>query len=172
MQPRTTIIDMMEMLGPEFPEFTKTVFVEILLPPADPNGADVQNLSPEQELSPQYQLIEQLVWMLDNFKNIQKLEVILRTQSVSSASPLTIEHINYFLPFFDLEFEDWECKWQAEYMSRPEHIVSWPLTYLDRERHKVKMNRWNEKKLKENPVFAGSSMAAQPQYRVTYGHQS
>jgi hypothetical protein len=54
--------------------------------------------------------------------------------------------------FFDSSFEDWEMKWQASFMSRPETITAWPLAYLDRERHKVNMARWNEERAREGLI--------------------
>jgi hypothetical protein len=143
------ILQRLTLLGPSLPTYAKTVFVVILLPHAPDDSDSVLTLTDAQAASLQYKLLEDLVWKLDDFKAIQKLEVILRTQAMTDRSPLCLEQINYFLPFFDLAFEEWETKWQASFMSRPETITAWPLTYLDRERHKVNMARWNEKRAKE-----------------------
>ena len=72
-------------------------------------------------------------------------------------SPLCLEQINFFLPFFDLEFQDWETKWQASFMTRAESISGWPLNYLDRERYKVQLERWN----KEHKEQKGASLSAE-----------
>jgi hypothetical protein len=144
-----TVLDMMARLGADLPKYAKTVFVLIRLPTTDASAPAVLNLSSAQEASLEFKLIESLVELLDTFTSLQKLEVILRTASMTARAPLSLEHINYFLPFFDLAFEEWETKWQAPFMSRAELITAWPLTYLDRERHKINMQRWQEKKAKE-----------------------
>lgn len=143
------LLEQLKRLGPSLAKYAWNIYVLIQLPIPDDNVDDVMNLTHAQETSAPYRLLEDLVLVLDEFKALKKMEVILSTAAMSSRAPLLLEHINYFLPFFDLEFQEWETKWQAPYMTRAEAVMAWPLTYLDRERHKINMKRWNEKKAKE-----------------------
>jgi hypothetical protein len=74
--------------------------------------------------------------MLKEVQSLRKLDIVLHTPAYTR-NPLTLEQLNYALPFYELPFTGWELKWQNTYMSRPETVLGWPIMYLDIERGKI-----------------------------------
>jgi len=162
---KASVINMMEKFGPDFAKYTRTVFVTIYFGEESVNAEAIKSCTKAQQKSAGFKLLEDLVVKLDDFEALQKLEIILRTPS-RVRSPISIEQLNLALPFYDLKYEDWDIKWQAEYMSRPERVTGWPITYLDRERYRItqeriRKEREQQRKL-DNIVYVRESVFVPP----------
>jgi hypothetical protein len=131
-------VEMMKKLGPDFIKYTRTVILSIQFPqPANLRAPNkITNLTKAQQESPAYQAIQNIANMLKEFQSLKKLDIVLHTPA-HTRTPLTLEQLNYALPFYELPFTGWELKWQNTYMSRPETVLGWPIMYLDIERGKI-----------------------------------
>jgi hypothetical protein len=131
-------VEMMNKLGPDFIKYTRTIIISIQFPqPANHRAPNkVTNVTKAQQESPAYQAIQNIANMLKEFQSLRKLDIVLYTPAYTR-NPLTLEQLNYALPFYELPFTGWELKWQNTYMSRPETVLGWPIMYLDIERGKI-----------------------------------
>jgi hypothetical protein len=83
-----------------------------------------------------YRGIQKVVDKMKHFTAIKKLDIVLHTPPNGTA-PVSLEQLNHVLPFYELEFTRWGLLWQTSYMSRPETVCGWPITYLDKERFRI-----------------------------------
>jgi len=117
-----------------------TVFITIICPLRKDPNVNYKNLTKAQQRSPEFREVVDLAKEMNKFTKIKKMEVILMNVPGVRAR-LTMEQLNYALPFYDCNFEDWTLMWQNEYMAHSEAVQNWPITYLDREMHKVHQER-------------------------------
>ena len=120
--------------------YALTVFITIVCPLRKDPNENYQTLTKTQQRSPEFREVADLSREMNKFTNIKKMEVIIMNVSGVRAR-LTMEQLNYALPFYDCDFEDWSLMWQNEYMTHAESVQNWPITYLDREMHKVHQER-------------------------------
>ena len=83
-----------------------------------------------------FKAVERVANKLKELTSLARLEIVLRTPA-HTHPPISLEQLNYALPFYELPFTDWELKRQNTYMSRPEMVRGWPISYLDIERFKI-----------------------------------
>ena len=143
-------VQVMNSLGAEFTAHTRTVFVTICCPRESSYGANSYNdrCTREQQESTAYIAIQNVANKLKELTSLARLEIVLRTEA-HSPTPVSIEQLNYALPFYELPFTHWELKWQTEYMRHPEPIRGWPITYLDIERGRMDLDIAQVKREKE-----------------------
>ena len=144
-------------------KFAKTIFVSISCPPKGVFNHEIRACTKSQQQSPQFREIADVVKELDKYVGIQKLEVIIKV-SGKHRSLLTFDQLNWALPFYDCYFENWDLMWQTETMSFPEKLDQWPLSYLDREMHKVHQYRdreWEKRQYRSKRIEAAGAFTAQ-----------
>lgn len=159
---QVAIVNVMNRLGEGFTTYTRNVFVIIQFP--DDNRESLPNkvnsCTKEQQDSPGYRAIQNIANKLKEFSSLARVEIILRTPAYSR-NPISLEQLNYALPFYELPFTNWLLKWQNTFMSRPETVRGWPIAYLDIERGKIdreitKVMREQERALQEQ-IFVRAS---------------
>jgi hypothetical protein len=155
-------VHVMNRLGEDFRMHTRTVFVTIQFPEEDPEAEPkkISSCTKEQQASPGYRAVQNIADKLKEFPSLTRVEIILRTPAYSR-TPISLEQLNYALPFYELPFVNWGLKWQNTFMSRPEQIKGWPLTYLDIERAKIQRDidraLHEQEKALEGQVFVRES---------------
>ena len=151
-----TVMDQITRLGPDFYDYATDIHIDIQFPaPRDgflaPRAHTTANkqgrwIYPDHNISvgtPGFVILEKLAVELDKVVSIKSLEVILHNAHASATVPFTLEQLYYALPFYDLQFMDWQLKWQGNYMSEPVEVGHFPLILLDKERNKW---LWGKKK--------------------------
>lgn len=96
---------------------------------------------------------------INRFASLQKLDVVLGTPS-NMRTPMTIPQLNCLLPFYDLEYAAWNAAWRAPFMVKSEVLVSWPLSYIDRQRGRLLVER--KKIIKEMEREAEDGLGGSP----------
>ncbi|KAF7956902.1 hypothetical protein EAE96_004226 [Botrytis aclada] len=148
-----TLLKHFDCLGPEFAAHAKYIFVNILFPfTADTNQSKANSSVQTCQQTREFQHIERLVAKLQSFSNIKRLDVILQTPS-NTKKPLSIPQLNLVLPFYDLDFTNWNIKWKTSFMTKAEPVGGWPVHYLDKERNRLLRERERVK----NAVFVRKS---------------
>jgi hypothetical protein len=159
MEKQKGAVEIMKRLGDDFTAYTRTVTVTIKFPeaalPAKPN-------TKAQMETTAFKAVQRVANKLKELTSLTRLEIILRTPA-HTHPPISLEQLNYALPFYELPFIDWELMWQNTYMSRPEVVRGWPISYLDIERFKIdretaKALREKERALQEQ-VFIRKSIS-------------
>ena len=134
-------VQVMNSLGSEFAAHTRTIFIAIHCPPESSYGENsyTNSCTKEQQESAGYRAIQNVANKLKGFTSLARLEIVLCTKA-HSPTPVSLEQLNYALPFYELPFTHWQLKWQNTYMRRPEPIRGWPITYLDIERGRMDLD--------------------------------
>ena len=139
---RRSILETLRKLGKEtgMYEYALSIFITIICPLQNDPKENFKTLTKKQQRSPEFREVVDLAREMNKFTKINKMEVILMNVPGVRAR-LTIEQLNYALPFYDCNFENWSLMWQNEYMTQAESVQNWPITYLDREMYKVHQER-------------------------------
>lgn len=113
-----------------------------------------------------FQLLEQVVKQVDKFKSITRMEVVVHSPSNTQGS-MTHEHLDCFLPFFELEQEKyWRAQWKAVSSNQAQKINGSAWTYISKQRRRVvgwKEAEENRKRASiDNAVFVRPSLNPVP----------
>ena len=178
-----TVIDQISKLGKDFYKYAVNITVSIIFPPTRDGSVAPrpQNISdkhvkwvyPDYSIAANttgFAIMQQLVAKLDKCVSLQYLEVIIHNLNACSTLPFTLEQLYYALPFYDLHFEEWELKWQGNYMSEPVDVGHFPTILLDKQRNKwlwakkkaareAEATARKEQERIENMVFVTKSIA-------------
>ena len=145
----STVMNQIARLGPDFYDYATEIHIDIQFPAPhngffDPRAPTITNkqgkwIYPDHSVSvgtPGFAILEKLAAELDKVVSIKSLDVILHNAHASATVPFTLEQLYYALPFYELQFTEWQLKWQGNYMSEPVEVGHFPLILLDKERNK------------------------------------
>lgn len=143
-----TVIDQIEKLGSDFFQYATRITVDLIFPPLHDTSSAARPYGPRAFSSKDrvdfvtvvnnkaFKLIEEVAAKLNNCEIMVFLEVILHNPNASTSLPFTVEQLLHTLPFYELRFEDWKLRWQANYMTTPAEVGHFPIILLDKERNK------------------------------------
>ncbi|KAF4630720.1 hypothetical protein G7Y89_g7414 [Cudoniella acicularis] len=146
---KTTVVDMIEKLGPEFVTHTKKVYINLIFTTPTPKvtaGKLTSNTTIDITSTTAFRHIRAVVAKVQTLASIKTLEVILRVPKWSAA-PVTMQQLQYVLPFYPLDFTNWEVKWMNGNMSIPRELPAFAMENLNKEWIKIddELEPWRKK---------------------------